>query len=157
VARNQVEWHYTSMISPFYSEIDATEGIFGLTVKSEWKISPRIRVTQFIRVLLTPWRTFTRASNLKFAIDASMHLYDYEIRATATTSCHVTILHHGSDSPVIEFDLPSTPGEEFTTALERIGNAKVEHPWFLNDKNPYEEGVSLNGAVTRVTFVPQGN
>lgn len=36
--------------------------------------------------------------------------------------------------------------------LEKIGDAKVEHPYFGNDRNPYEEEVSLDGPATRVSF-----
>jgi hypothetical protein len=152
MARNQIQWEYTTMTSEFFTVVNATNGVFGLTIKSEWKISPKLTLSQKLGPLLTPWKFLLGTADTKMAIDASMHLYDYEIRSTGTSSCHVAIKRHGSKSSDFEFDLPTTSEDEFVQALEKIGDAKVEHPWFLNDLNSYGEGVSLDGVTTKVTF-----
>jgi hypothetical protein len=62
---------------------------------------------------------------------------------------------HPTSVDSFEFDLPSTSKDDFTRALERIGDAKIEHPWFENDRNPYRENVSLSDATTTVSFDPK--
>jgi len=109
-------------------------------------------LSQKLGPLVTPWKFLSGTADPKLAIDASMHIYDYEIRSSGPSSCHVAIKRHGSKTSDFDFDLPTTSEDEFVRALEKIGDAKVEHPWFLNDLNPYGEGVSLDGVTTKVTF-----
>jgi hypothetical protein len=124
-----------------YPLVHDTSGVFSFSVKSEWKVAPTRNVLQ----TLLP-------SKAEFG---SIHRYIFEIRGTGVTSCHVSMKVNPTSVDSFEFDLPTTSEDEFTQALERIGDAKIEHPWFLNDKNPYREDVSLSDATTTVSFDPK--
>jgi hypothetical protein len=71
------------------------------------------------------------------------------------TMCHVKMSDSVTTKIYADFDLPSTSEDEFVAALERIGDAKIDHPYFDNDQSPYQEHVSLDGATTKVTFERQ--
>jgi hypothetical protein len=137
MARAQIEWDYTNMTTLF-SRVNATSGVFSFSVKSEWKI--------------TPGRSLLRKLLPSNGLMGSIHRYVFEVRSTGVSSCHVEmkLILPAPDS--FDFDLPTTSEDDFVSALERIGDAKVERPWFLNDKSPYQESVSLSDATTIVSF-----
>jgi hypothetical protein len=56
-----------------------------------------------------------------------------------------------------DFDVPTTSEDNFTSALERTGEATIEHPYFDNDRSHYQENVSLDGVTTKVTFDQKQN
>jgi hypothetical protein len=95
MARNQIKWDCTTMTSKIFAVVDGTDGVFGLTVTSEWKISPKLTLSQRLGPLLTPWKLLMGGAGPKGAIDTSMHIYDYEIRTIGASSCHVAIKKHG--------------------------------------------------------------
>jgi hypothetical protein len=137
VARSQIKWSYTNLTS-IYSMVNNTSGVLSLTVKSEWKFIPARNPLQ----RLLPSK----------AMFGSIHRYIFEIRGTGVSSCHVSMKTIPASGDIFNFDLPTTAEDDFVRALERIGDAKIEHPWFLNDRTPYQESVTLNDATTTVSF-----
>ncbi|HTB08348.1 MAG TPA: hypothetical protein VK704_00945 [Acidimicrobiales bacterium] len=137
MARSQIKWNYTNLNS-IYSMVNNTSGVLSFTVKSEWKFSPARNLLQ----KLLPSK----------ALFGSIHRYIFEIRSTGVSSCHVSMKTIPASGDIFDFDLPTTAEDDFVSALERIGDAKIEHPWFLNDRHPYQESVSLNDATTTVSF-----
>jgi hypothetical protein len=128
-------------MTSMYSPVNDTSGVFSFSVKSEWKVAPTRNLFQ----KLLP-------SKAEFG---SIHRYIFEIRGTGVSSCHVSMKVNPTAVDSFEFDLPITSEDEFTRALERIGDAKIEHPWFENDRNPYRENVSLSDSTTTVSFDPK--
>jgi hypothetical protein len=154
MARSEIEWPYTNMTG--MTSVDSTEGVFRFTTKAEWKIVPDESGRRKDYVL-NPFKFMLgRPSKLghdsKFSLMGSIHRATFEIRNTGVSSCHVKMTDSVSAGIVANFDLPSTSEDEFTGALECIGEAKIEHPYFDNDRDQYKENVSLDGVTTRVTF-----
>ncbi len=154
MARSEIEWPYTNMTGMV--SVDGTDGVLRFTTKSEWKIVPNESGRRKDYVL-NPFKFMIgRPSKLghdsKFSIMGSIHRITFEIRNSGASSCHVKMTDSVSNGVVAAFDLPSTSEDDFTGSLERIGEATIEHPYFDNDKNHYQEHVSLDGATTKVTF-----
>ena len=157
VARGEIEWPYANMTG--LNSVEGTVGVFGFTTKAEWKIAPdesgrrKDYVLNPFKFMLGRWPKLGHDS--KFASLGSVHRNTFEIRTTGVSSCHVRMSDSVTAQMYADFDLPSTSEDEFVGALERIGEANIEHPYFGNDRNQYRENVSLDGVTTRVTFQPQ--
>jgi hypothetical protein len=149
-----MEWPYANMTG--LSSLDGTEGVFGFTAKAEWKIAPdesgrhKDYVLNPFKFMLGRWPQLGHDS--KFSSMGSVHRNTFEIRNMGVSSCHVKMIDSVTAKIYADFDLPSTSEDEFVAALERIGETKIEHPYFDNDRSPYQENVSLDGVTTKVTF-----
>jgi hypothetical protein len=143
-----------------YSAIDETNGVFGVTVKSEWKVVPQR--TLALRNLLPalPWSPFLANPRNKYSLDGSLHRNVFDMQSTGVSSCHVAMSDrlaaslHADHAPmyVAEFDLPTTAKEEFIQAFVGVANVKVEHPWFDLEKNEFREDYVSIGNTTRISF-----
>lgn len=154
MARIESEWRYANMTG--LDSLAGTEGVVRFTEKAEWKIAPD-ESGRRIDYALNPFKFLLGRSpqlghDSKFAAMGSIHRNTFEIRAMGVSSCHVTMSDSVNAKIYADFDLLSTSEDEFVAALERIGEAKIEHPYFDNDRSPYQEHVSLNGVTTKVTF-----
>jgi len=154
MARSEIEWPYANMTG--VQSVDGTEGVFAFTTKAEWKIAPsesgrrKDYVLNPFKFMLGRWPQLGHDS--KLSVMGSIHRNTFEIRNTGVSSCHVKMIDSVTARIYADFDLTSTSEDEFVTALERIGEAKIEHPYFDNDRSPYKENVSLDGVTTKVTF-----
>lgn len=123
-----------------------------LQKKAEWMMLRTLTFGQRFVSPFVPRSVLGGHSVMTFGLFDSIHRYVYEVRSTGITSCHVTMTDHFLSTSSYNFDLPTTDAQDFTQVLEKNGDAKVEHPYFLSDKNPYEEEVSLDGPATKVSF-----
>jgi hypothetical protein len=157
MAGSEIEWPYANMTG--MSSVDGTVGVFQFTTKAEWKIAPD-ESGRRADYVLKPFKLLLGRSpklghDAVFSTVGSIHRNTFDIRSTGVSSCHVRMIDSISAKIYADFDLPSTPEDEFVAALERIGEAKIEHPYFDNDRNQYQENVTLDGVTTRVNFVPK--
>jgi hypothetical protein len=158
--RFEVSWPYTGMNSVFTS-LDATDGVFGLTKKSEWQAVPRAGVEERL-VTFSFGRSGPLQGNpkVKFAMVGSLHKYFFDVQSTGVSACHVGVADHmflavsgdRATSYVMEFDLPSTAHDDFARSLERVGGERAKHPWYDEDKKAFTEDVSLLGDTMRIAF-----
>jgi len=91
MSRFKVTWNYSTMKSTF-TGINATDGVFGVTVESEWKAVPRKSFAQRLLVstlLARPARYVN--PKMKFSMMGSLHKYFFDVRSTGISSCHVAI------------------------------------------------------------------
>src|SRR5580704_15268284 len=135
--RFEVSWPYTGMKSSLMS-IDSTDGVFGVTKQSEWKVAPRAGVGQ--RLVVFP--LFARPGpTIKFAMVGSLHKHFFDVQSIGVSACHVGVADHmflavsgeRATSYVMEFDLPSTAQDDFARTLERVGGERSKHPWYAED------------------------
>src|SRR5271154_4891846 len=92
--RFEVSWPYTAMKSAFAS-LDATDGVFGVTKKSEWEAVPRAGVGQ--RKVFFPLVSrgqLQGTTNVKFAMVGSLHKYFFDVHSTGVSDCHVGVADH---------------------------------------------------------------
>jgi len=160
MSRFKVTWNYSTMKSTF-TGINATDGVFGVTVESEWKAVPRKSFAQRLLVstlLARPARYVN--PKMKFSMMGSLHKYFFDVRSTGISSCHVAISDNvllalpDDEAPiyVMEFDLPTTAEDGFTQALEKVGGERAKHPYYDIEKLQVAEDVSLRGSTTRIAF-----
>jgi len=152
--RMLVKWPYVAMKAGVRNSVDATHGMFGFKQKAEWTIIPKLTLSEHVAIGFLPPYFSARNTKTKFAQTGSIHRFIYEIRSTGVASCHVTMTDHYDPRSRYDFDLPSTAAQDFTSELEKIGDAKIEHPYFIGDENPFHEEVSLDGPATKVSFEP---
>jgi hypothetical protein len=157
--RFEVSWNYTGMKSVFTS-IDATDGVCGVTVESEWKAVPRAGIGQRLVVFSVLRRPVQGNPKVKFATVGSLHKYFFDVQSTGVSSCHVSVADQlflavpdaQAPSYVMEFDLPTTPEDDFAGSLEKVGGERVKHPYYYLDRQPFAEDVSLLGNTMRIAF-----
>jgi hypothetical protein len=156
MARSEIEWPYANMSVSRMAGVDGTEGVFRLTTKAEWKIVPNERGRRTDHVLNPYKMLLGRPPQLGhdsvFSLMGSVHRYKFEIRNAGASSCHVKMIDSVDATQHADFDLLTTSEDEFISALERIGEATVEHPYFGNERSTYQENVSLDGVTTKVSF-----
>ena len=159
MARFEVGWKYTGMKSVFTS-IDTTDGMFGLNGKSEWKAVPRAGLGQRLAVISLLRRPMQGNPKIKFAMVGSLHKYFFDVQSTGVSSCHVAVADQlflavpegQAPTYVMEFDLPSTPEDDFASTLEKVGGERSKHPYYDLDRQAFTEDVSLSGNVMRIAF-----
>lgn len=163
--RFEVSWPYSAMKSAFTS-LDGTDGVFGVTTKSEWEAVPRAGVGQHLVRFSIGWRGPSLGNPRdKFAMVGSLHKHFFDVQSTGVSSCHVGVADHmflsisgeHATSYVMEFDLPSTAQDDFARSLEKVGGERAKHPWYDEDKKAFSEDVSLVGSTMRIAFTSVGN
>jgi hypothetical protein len=164
MSRFRVRWSYADMTSSV-SGINATDGVFGVTVESEWKAVPRRTFAQRLRAdgLLSLPSQITSKS--KFSMMGSLHKYFFDVRSTGLGSCHVAVadrlfLDHPDTHTLpyyMEFDLPTTSADNFAQELEKVGGQRAKHPYYDLEKQMFAKDVSLRGSTMRIAFHEVGN
>ena len=158
--RFEVSWPYTGMQSAFMS-IDGTDGVFGVTKRSEWEAVPRAGIGEHVALASLATRgPMASDPKAKFAMVGSLHKHFFDVQSTGVSSCHVGVADHmflavsgeRATSYVMEFDLPSTAQDDFARSLEKVGGERARHPWYDEDKKAFNEDVTLVGSTMRIAF-----
>jgi hypothetical protein len=142
------------------SPIDGTDGVFGITTESEWKVVPTLTLARRVAAIgLLAFAIRVRAKR-KFSWMGSLHKYFYDVTSTGLSSCHVAV----ADADLVavtnrnelvyymQFDLPTTSQDDFTRTLETVGGERAKHPFYDLDKQQFSEDVTLSGATMRFAF-----
>jgi hypothetical protein len=156
--RFRVKWNYSHMksLSP---GIDGSSGVFGFTAESMWEAVPSMTLLQRLGEGMHVGRGDPDLK-MRFALIGSPHKYFYDVHSTGIVSCHVGLADRlfvnvpTDQAPIyfMEFDLPETAEDDFTSALEKLGGEKAKHPYYSTDKGEFAEDVSLRGTTTRIAF-----
>lgn len=162
--RFEVSWKYAAMKAQV-SPIDGTNGVFGITTESEWKVVPTLTLAQRVGAIGLIAFAPRVSAKRKFSWMGSLHKYFFDVQSTGVSSCHVAVADAvlvdvaNRDELVyyMEFDLPTTSEDDFTRTLEGVGCERAKHPFYDIDRQQFTEDVSLSGATMRIAFRVAGH
>jgi hypothetical protein len=158
--RYRVKWNYSNMKSQS-AGIDGSNGVFGFTAGSMWEAVPTMNVLQRLGLEGPSFGNGQRSpKKMRFALIGSPHKYLYDVQSTGIASCHVALADRlfanipTDQAPIyfMEFDLPDTAEDDFTSVLEKLGGEKAKHPYYDTDQGEFAEDVTLRGTMTRIAF-----